>query len=69
MPVPGVALILAVPRLRAGLRPDDFKVRTVAGAVVGATMAVLAAMNDDPDADLGPLTDMALANLESGLTL
>jgi DHA2 family multidrug resistance protein-like MFS transporter len=85
-----VALILAVPRLRAamlnqfsqlmqlladamaeraGLRPDDFKVRTVAGAVVGATMAVLAAMNDDPTAELGPLTDMALANLESGLTL
>jgi len=85
-----VALILAVPRLRAamlnqfsqlmqlladamaeraGLRPDDFKVRTVAGAVVGATMAVLAAMNDDPSAELGPLTDMALANLESGLTL
>jgi hypothetical protein len=54
---------------RAGLRPDDFKVRTVAGAVVGGTMAVLAAMNDDPDADLARLTDMALAHLESGLTL
>ena len=85
-----VALVLAVPRLRAamldqfshlmqfladamaeraGLRPDDFKVRTVAGAVVGATMAVLSAMNDDPDADLAELTDMALVHLESGLTL
>jgi MFS transporter, DHA2 family, multidrug resistance protein len=85
-----VALVLAVPRLRAamleqfsqlmqlladamaeraGLRSDDFKVRTVAGAVVGGTMAVLAAMNDDPDADLAGLTDMALAHLESGLTL
>jgi MFS transporter, DHA2 family, multidrug resistance protein len=85
-----VALVLAVPRLRAamleqfsqlmqlladamaeraGLRPDDFKVRTVAGAVVGGTMAVLAAMNDDPHADLAGLTDMALAHLESGLTL
>jgi MFS transporter, DHA2 family, multidrug resistance protein len=85
-----VALILAVPRLRAamldqfshlmqflaaamadraGLRPDDFKVRTVAGAVVGATMAVLAAMNDDPSADLAELTDTALVHLETGLML
>jgi AcrR family transcriptional regulator len=85
-----VALILAVPRLRAamlnqfsqlmqfladvmaeraGLPPDDFKVRTVAGAVVGATMAVLAAMNEDPGADVAELTDRALVQLESGLTL
>jgi len=85
-----VALILAVPRLRAamlnqffqlmefladamaeraGLRPDDLKVRSVAGAIVGATMAVLPAMNDDPDADLAELTDTALMHLESGLTL
>jgi hypothetical protein len=84
-----VALILAVPRLRAamvnqffqlmqfladamaeraGLPPDDFKVRAVAGAIVGSTMAVLPAMND-PGADLAKLTDMALAHLESGLTL
>jgi len=85
-----VALILAVPRLRAamlnqfsqlmqfladamaeraGLRPDDLKVRTVAGAVVGATMAVLAAINDDPAADLPEVLDIALRHLESGLTL
>ena len=85
-----VALILAVPRLRAamlnqffrlmeflagamaeraGLPPDDFKVRSVAGAIVGAAMAVLPAMNDDPDADLAELTDTALMHLESGLTL
>ena len=85
-----VALILAVPRLRAamlnqffqlmeflsdamaeraGLPPDDFKVRSVAGAIVGATMAVLPAMNDDPGADLAELTDTALMHLESGLTL
>jgi hypothetical protein len=54
---------------RAGLRPDDFTVRTVAGAVVGATMAVLAAMNDDPGADLAELLDRALMHLESGLAL
>jgi len=85
-----VALILAVPRLRAamlnqffqlmeflagamaeraGLPPDDYKVRSVAGAIVGAAMAVLPAMNDDPGADLAELTDTALMHLESGLTL
>jgi len=85
-----VALILAVPRLRAamlnqffqlmeylaaamaeraGLPADDFKVRSVAGAIIGAAMAVLPAMNDDPDADLAELTDTALMHLESGLTL
>jgi AcrR family transcriptional regulator len=85
-----VALILAVPRLRAamldqfaeamqllagamaersGRRPDDFAVRTVAGAVVGAMMAVLAAMADDPDADLASLIDQAIAHLEAGLSL
>jgi AcrR family transcriptional regulator len=85
-----VALILAVPRLRAamlnqffqlmefladamaeraGLPPDDFKVRSVAGAIIGAAMAVLPAMNDDPGADLAELTDTALMHLESGLTL
>ncbi len=54
---------------RSGRRPDDFAVRTVAGAVVGAMMAVLAAMADDPDADLASLIDQAIAHLETGLSL
>jgi AcrR family transcriptional regulator len=54
---------------RSGRRSDDFAVRTVAGAVVGAMMAVLAAMADDPDADLGSLIDQAIAHLEAGLSL
>jgi len=54
---------------RSGRRPDDFTVRTVAGAVVGAMMAVLAAMADDPDADLASLIDQAIAHLEAGLWL
>lgn len=54
---------------RAGRRPDDFAVRTVAGAVVGVMMAVLAAMADDPDADLASLIDQAIAHLETGLSL
>ena len=54
---------------RAGRRPDDFTVRTVAGAIVGAAMAVSAAVTEDPDADLPALIDQALAHLEPGLTL
>jgi len=54
---------------RAGRRPDDFTVRTVAGAIVGAAMAVSAAVTDDPDADLPALIDQAIAHLEPGLTL
>jgi AcrR family transcriptional regulator len=54
---------------RAGRRPDDFAVRTVAGALVGVMMAVLAAMADDPDADLASLIDQAIAHLETGLSL
>ena len=54
---------------RSGRRPDDFAVRTVAGAVVGAMMAVLAAMADDPDANLASLIDQAIAHLEAGLSL
>ena len=54
---------------RAGRQPDDFAVRTVAGAVIGAMIAVLAAMADDPAADLAALIDKAIAHLESGLSL
>lgn len=54
---------------RAGRRPDDFTVRTVAGAIVGAAMAVSAAVADDPAADLPALIDQAIAHLESGLSL
>jgi AcrR family transcriptional regulator len=54
---------------RADRRPDDFAVRTVAGAVIGALMAGLDAVADNPNADLGALVDEALSHLESGLTL
>jgi hypothetical protein len=54
---------------RAGRHPDDFTVRTVAGAITGAAMAVSAAITDDPDADLPSLIDRAIAHLEPGLTL
>jgi AcrR family transcriptional regulator len=54
---------------RSGRRPDDFAVRTVAGAVLGAMMAVLAEMVDDPAADLASLIDQAIEHLEAGLSL
>jgi len=54
---------------RAGRRPDDFIVRTIAGAIVGAAMAVSASVTDDPDADLATLIDRAITHLEPGLAL
>lgn len=54
---------------RAGRDADDFTVRTVAGAVLGIMIAVLAEMAENPDADLAVLVDTAFANLEAGLRL
>lgn len=54
---------------RAGRESHDFGVRTVAGAVVGASMAVLAAVAIDPGADYASLMDDALAQLQNGLAL
>ncbi|HYB39978.1 MAG TPA: TetR family transcriptional regulator [Mycobacterium sp.] len=54
---------------RVHRKPDDFAVRIVAGAVIGALMAGFDAVAANPDADLGALVDEALAHLESGLTL
>jgi MFS transporter, DHA2 family, multidrug resistance protein len=54
---------------RAGRRPDDFAVRTVTGAIVGAVMAASAAITDDPDVDIAALIDQAIAQLEPGLAL
>lgn len=54
---------------RARRGSDDFAVRTIAGAVLGIIMAVLAEMADDPEADLPTLIDRGFENLESGLTL
>ncbi|MFB9831236.1 acyl-CoA-like ligand-binding transcription factor [Actinoallomurus acaciae] len=54
---------------RAGRSSDDFKVRTIAGAVLGIMMAVLAEMAENPEADLAALIDRGFVNLESGLEL
>jgi AcrR family transcriptional regulator len=54
---------------RTGRRGDDLAVRTLAGAVVGAVMAVMFAVADDPTADMTTLLDESLAHLEAGLAL
>lgn len=62
-------LIAEVVAARVDRRPDDFAVRTMAGAVIGAGIAVMFALADDPTADLSALLDEAIAHLESGLVL
>jgi AcrR family transcriptional regulator len=54
---------------RSGRRADDMAVRALAGAVVGAAMAVMFAMLDDPTADMSLLFDDAMQHLEDGLRL
>lgn len=54
---------------RGGRDPDDFAVRTFAGALVGVMMTVMHTAAEDPEADMAELMDVALAYLESGLPL
>ena len=54
---------------RAGRAPDDLAVLALAGAVIGAAIAALAASVDDPDVDLIPLVDAAIGELETGVKL
>jgi len=64
-----MSLLASVLAERSGRRVDDMAVRTLAGAVVGAAMAVLFAMLEDPAADLSTLFDEAMGHLEGGLRL
>ncbi|MGN6126416.1 MAG: acyl-CoA-like ligand-binding transcription factor [Humibacter sp.] len=54
---------------RAGRAADDFAVRTVSGALIGAMLAVLVQAAGDPDAEMPPLIDEAIGHLENGLRL
>jgi AcrR family transcriptional regulator len=54
---------------RTGRESTDFQIRVLAGAIVGAGMAMMSAMVDDPAADPMELMDAALAQLEAGLDL
>ena len=54
---------------RTGRPFEDPTVRTLAGAVVGAAVAVMFAIADDPSADLAAHLDTALVCLEEGFRL
>jgi AcrR family transcriptional regulator len=54
---------------RTGRQPGDLALRTLAGAVMGVTMAVMVALGDDPTANVGVLLDEAMGYLEAGLDL
>jgi AcrR family transcriptional regulator len=49
--------------------PNDFTVRTFAGALIGVSMAVMLTVDDDPTADFLTLMDEGMAHLEAGLPL
>jgi AcrR family transcriptional regulator len=54
---------------RTGRQPDDLVVRSLAGAVMGVTMAVMVALGDDPTSNISVLLDEALGHLEGGFDL
>jgi AcrR family transcriptional regulator len=54
---------------RTGRQSGDVALRTLAGAVMGVTMAVMVALDDDPAANVGVLLDEAMGCLEAGLDL
>lgn len=64
----GIELLAETLAERAGQPAADLALRTLAGAVVGATMAVMFTIPDHPNADIAPLLDQALAQLEAGFT-
>jgi AcrR family transcriptional regulator len=64
-----ISLLTGLIAERTGHPPDDSSVRTLAGALMGVTIATMFTMIDDPAADLLALLDQALAKLERGLDL
>jgi AcrR family transcriptional regulator len=54
---------------RMGTTAKDFRVRNLAGALIGVIMAALLVAGDTPGADLMQVMDDAMAHLEAGLPL
>lgn len=54
---------------RTGRQPDDLALRSLAGAVMGVSIAAMVALGDDPTANIAVLLDEALGHLETGLDL
>ena len=68
-----IRVIAGAAASRSGRDPDDFAVRTVAGAIVGVIMAATMPWTDWAGAharpDMVARIDAALAHLEAGLPL
>lgn len=62
----GTALMTRLIAERAGNAADQRDARILAGAVIGAAIAAMASVVDDPDADLRDLMDSALDRLQGG---
>ena len=61
--------IAAAVAKRTGRSPDDFAVRTMAGAVIGVIMSATTPWARQPSTDTFERIDAALAHLEAGLPL
>jgi AcrR family transcriptional regulator len=64
-----MSLLAKIVGERTGLGAKDPSVRTLAGAVVGAAVAVMFTIADDPSANLAEQLDDALARLDGGLVM
>lgn len=64
-----MGLLAEITAERTGRSPNDVAVRTFAGAVVGAAMAAMFAIADDPATDVAETLDLSMACLEDGLRL
>ena len=62
-------LLAEVVAERAGRPVYDWRVRTLAGAVIGIAMAVMITIAEDPSKDFGATLDEAMEHLEHGLEL
>jgi AcrR family transcriptional regulator len=65
----GIQLLAELLAKRLGRRPDDFAVRTFAGAMVGAWISAALTGAESPGADFIALMDDSLAYLEAGMPL
>lgn len=65
----GISLLADVVAERTGCAPGDIGVLSLAGAVIGAFVAVMFSIADDPNANIGSLLDETMAHLEAGFTL
>ena len=64
-----IAEVADVMRVRVGRSSSDFRVRNLAGALVGVIMAVMVDVAEKPETDVIELLDAALSHLEHGLPL